>query len=125
MTTVEANRNVTSGIAPRAAPPNAVSNNPTSSAGMRPTRAIRSEPGTATIVDHNGSSPAFAQSLYQRDGTDANRHVVRQHVEPTLRKNGRGAYGMTAAPSSQLDRYSPVLNGGGSFGYNEKLQRGF
>jgi hypothetical protein len=86
----------------------------------KPTLAFIVAVATGTLV-----SPAFAQSLYQRDGTDANRHVVRQHVEPTLRKSGRGAYGMTAAPSSQLDRYSPALNGGGSLGYNEKLQRGF
>ena len=82
----------------------------------KPTLAFIVAVATGTVV-----SPAFAQSLYQRDGTDANRQVVRQHVEPTLEKNGRGAYGMTAAPSSQLDRYSPVLNGGGSFGYNQKL----
>ena len=82
----------------------------------KPTLAFIVAVATGTVV-----SPAFAQSLYQRDGTDANRHVVRQNVEPTLKKNGQAAYGMTAAPSSQSDRYSPAANGGGSFGYNEKL----
>ena len=82
----------------------------------KPTLAFVAAVATGTLV-----SPAFAQSLYQRDGTGAKRHVVRQHVEPTLRKNGRGAYGMTAGQSSQFDRYSPAANGGGSYGYNEKL----
>jgi hypothetical protein len=82
----------------------------------KPTLAFVAAVATGTLV-----SPAFAQSLYQRDGTGANRQVVRQHVEPTLKKNGRGAYGMTAAPSSLSDRYSPAANGGGSYGYNEKL----
>jgi hypothetical protein len=82
----------------------------------KPTLAFIAAVATGTLV-----SPAFAQSVYQRDGAGANRHVVRQHVEPTVRKNGRGAYGMAAAPSSQFDRYSPAANGGGSYGYNEKL----
>jgi len=82
----------------------------------KPTLAFIAAVATGTLV-----SPAFAQSLYQRDGTGAIRPVVRQQVEPTVRKNGRGAYGMTAGTSSQQDRYSPALNGGGSWGYNEKL----
>ena len=54
MTTVDAKRKVVSAIAPRAAPPNAVSNNPISKAGMRPNRAINSEPGTAAIANSIG-----------------------------------------------------------------------
>ena len=54
MTMVDAKRNVTSGMAPRAAPPSAVSNNPISKAGMRPTRAINSEPGTAAMANSIG-----------------------------------------------------------------------
>ncbi len=54
MTMVEAKRNVASGIAPRAAPPSAVSNNPTSKAGSKPNRAINSEPGTAAIANSIG-----------------------------------------------------------------------
>ena len=54
MTMVEANRNVASAIAPRAAPPSAVSSKPTSKAGNRPNRAINSEPGTAAIANSIG-----------------------------------------------------------------------
>ena len=54
MTTVEANRNVASAIAPRAAPPSALSSKPTSKAGNRPNRAINSEPGTAAIANSIG-----------------------------------------------------------------------
>jgi hypothetical protein len=78
----------------------------------------------AAVTTASIGSAAFAESSYGRDGAGKGPQVGRQYVAPTPRKNGRSAYGLTAGPSSQSDRYSPALNGGGSYGYNEKLLQG-
>ena len=79
----------------------------------------------AAVTTASIASAAFAESSYEsfygREGAGKGPQVGRQYVAPTSRKKGRVAYGMTAGPSSQSDRYSPALNGGGSWGYNEKL----
>ena len=82
----------------------------------KPTLAFIAAVAAGSIV-----SPAFAQSLYHRDGTGADHQIVRQHKEPAPNKSGRNAFGVALGPSFQLDPNSPAATGGGSFGYNQKL----
>ena len=82
----------------------------------KPTLAFIAAVATASTV-----SPAFAQSLYHRDATGADRQIVRQHEMPAPSKSGRNAFGNAPGSSFQLDPYSQAATGGGSLGYNQKL----
>jgi hypothetical protein len=84
----------------------------------------------AAAVALSIASPAFAQSFDPDAGTG---NVIsiggRTIASPTKRTaaNLRGLYAFAMVPHSQAaqNSYDPALTGGGSLGYNERVEQGY
>ncbi len=65
--------------------------------------------------------PALAKSA-QRRGDTGHARIERHYQVPASVNAGRNAYGAASAHEGVgVSPYDPALNGGGSFGYNQKL----
>ena len=75
----------------------------------------------AALVAASIALPALAKSVQHR-GNAGNARIERHYRAPASVNTGHNAYGAASAhEGAGVSQYDPAINGGGSFGYNQKL----